>query len=98
MEPKMTIAVHEPSNSLIVTAPEALFKEVEKLVKLIDTRSQQTVEVLKISRPLANDLQQILNGEMPVPNSRSSSSSRPSTTRPTNGSSSSSRTRSSRSR
>ena len=66
-EPRMTIAVHEPSNSLIVTAPEPLFLEVEKLVKLIDSRSVQTVEILKVRRPLANDLQMILSGEMPLP-------------------------------
>ncbi len=42
----MTIAVHEPSNSLIVTAPEQLFVEVEQLVRVIDTRSEQTVEIV----------------------------------------------------
>jgi type II secretory pathway component GspD/PulD (secretin) len=46
LEPKMTIAVHEASNSLIVTAPEQLFLEVEKLAKLIDMRSEQTVEII----------------------------------------------------
>lgn len=46
LEPKMTIAVHEPSNSLIVTAPEPLFRQVERLAKLIDERSEETVELL----------------------------------------------------
>lgn len=46
LEPKMTIAVHAPSNSLIVTAPEELFREVEELAKTIDLRSQQTVEIV----------------------------------------------------
>ena len=46
LEPKMTIAVHEPSNSLIVTAPEQLFQEVEQLVKLIDSRSEEDVQVI----------------------------------------------------
>lgn len=46
LEPKMTIAVHEPSNSLIVTAPEPLFRQVERLAKMIDERSEQTVELL----------------------------------------------------
>lgn len=46
LEPKMTIAIHEPSNSLIVTAPEQLFAEVEQLAKSIDSRSQQTVEIV----------------------------------------------------
>jgi type II secretory pathway component GspD/PulD (secretin) len=44
LEPVMTVAVHEPSNSLIVTAPDQLFEEVQKLVEAIDQRSQQTVE------------------------------------------------------
>lgn len=82
-EPKMTIAVHEASNSLIITAPEPLFKEVEKLVKLIDTKSVQTVEIIKLSRPLANDIQQILSGESPAPQNRSNSGAGTSSNRPT---------------
>ena len=46
LEPKMTIAVHEPSNSLIVTAPEALFAQVERLAQAIDARGEQAVEVI----------------------------------------------------
>lgn len=46
LEPKLTVAVHAASNSLIVTAPEQLFKEVEQLARLLDTRSEQTIEVL----------------------------------------------------
>ena len=46
MEPKMTLAVHEPSNSLIVTAPDALFEEVEKLALIIDNRAEQSIEIL----------------------------------------------------
>lgn len=46
LEPKMTVAVHEPSNSLIVTAPQQLFEEVEKLARSIDSRAEQTVEVI----------------------------------------------------
>ena len=48
LEPKMTIAVHERSNSLIVTAPEQLFKEVEQLALSIDERSRQSVEIIKV--------------------------------------------------
>jgi len=48
LEPKMTLAVHERSNSLIVTAPEQLFREVEQLVLQIDTRSRQSVEIIKV--------------------------------------------------
>ena len=48
LEPKMTIAVHESSNSLIVTAPEQLFKEVELLAGLIDARSQKAVRIIRV--------------------------------------------------
>lgn len=50
LEPKMTIAVHEASNSLIVIAPESLFREVEQLAKLMDARSAQTIQII----PTAN--------------------------------------------
>ena len=46
LEPQMTIAVHEPSNSLIVTAPDQLFAEVQELISQIDTRSEETLEVV----------------------------------------------------
>jgi type II secretory pathway component GspD/PulD (secretin) len=46
LEPTMTLAIHEPSNSLIVTAPEKLVDEVRALVDQIDSRSEQTVEIL----------------------------------------------------
>lgn len=61
LEPQMTIAVHEPSNSLIVTAPAQLFAEVEKLAKLIDTRSEQSVRIINMPNgvPQAQLIQQI---------------------------------------
>ncbi|MCM2372681.1 secretin N-terminal domain-containing protein [Aporhodopirellula aestuarii] len=46
LAPKMTVAVHEPSNSLVITAPDSLLKEVEELVSLIDTRGEQAIEVV----------------------------------------------------
>ena len=42
----MAVAVHEPSNSLIITAPDALFAEVEKLVASVDQRSERSVRVI----------------------------------------------------
>ncbi|HBE70652.1 MAG TPA: general secretion pathway protein [Planctomycetaceae bacterium] len=45
-EPKMTIAVHEASNSIIVTAPDPLFQEVRDLVDTLDQRSEQAMEVV----------------------------------------------------
>lgn len=46
LAPKMTIAVHEASNSLIVTAPQQLFQEVERLANVIDSMAEQTIEVI----------------------------------------------------
>jgi type II secretory pathway component GspD/PulD (secretin) len=63
-EPKMTIAVHEPSNSLIVTAPEQLFKEVEELALAIDARNEQSVDVLQLSNPAQVEfLQEFLSNQ-----------------------------------
>ena len=67
LEPKMTVAVHEPSNSLIVTAPAQLFEEVEQLAMSIDQRAQQTVEVITPVNGAAVEsmLYQVLLGETP---------------------------------
>lgn len=45
-EPQMSLAVHERSNSIVVTAPDALFQEVEALIAQLDNKSEQQVEVL----------------------------------------------------
>jgi type II secretory pathway component GspD/PulD (secretin) len=76
VEPKLTIAVHEASNSLIVTAPEQLFKEVEALVKVIDSRNEQTVRIITKAQAggIHSVLQQVLSGEASRPSSRSGSS------------------------
>ncbi|MGI9471424.1 MAG: secretin N-terminal domain-containing protein [Rubripirellula sp.] len=72
LEPKMTVAVHEPSNSLIVTAPEQLFKEVEKLARAIDFRGEQTVEVVAPINGAVFEtlLQQVMLGETGTPSRR----------------------------
>lgn len=77
LEPKMTIAVHEPSNSLVVTAPEQLFQEVERLVKVIDVRGEQTIEVVTPANGLVYEtlLQQVMLGEEGASSRRISSSS-----------------------
>lgn len=63
LEPKMTIAVHAESNSLIVTAPEQLFAEVEKLARIIDTRSQKAVRVIRVPDGVGKDtLREIFSG------------------------------------
>ncbi|MBC8352791.1 MAG: general secretion pathway protein [Planctomycetes bacterium] len=79
LEPTMTIAIHEPSNSLIVTAPEQLFNEVEQLAKLIDSRNEQSLQVITLPTAVGIEsmLQQLLSG-----GASSGSSSRPSTPAP----------------
>lgn len=64
-EPKMTLAVHEPSNSLIVTAPDALFNEVKTLAEMLDGRAEQTIEVItpRNSEVLEAVLQEIVFGQ-----------------------------------
>jgi type II secretory pathway component GspD/PulD (secretin) len=62
--PEMTVAAHQPSNSIVITAPDALFAEVELLVKSIDSKSEQVVEVIPAKDGV--DLEMILrtlNGE-----------------------------------
>lgn len=61
LEPNMTIAVHEQSNSLIVTAPDQLFEEVEELAKSIDSRSEQSVEIVATTN--ATMLKSFFGGE-----------------------------------
>jgi type II secretory pathway component GspD/PulD (secretin) len=77
LEPKMTVAVHEASNSLIVTAPPQLFAEVETLVQTIDSRGEQAVEVIIPSSDevMGEVLQQVL-GATTISPRRSTTSSR----------------------
>ena len=79
LEPTMTIAVHEPSNSLIVTAPAQLFKQVEQLVMLLDVRSEQTVDVITTTNAagIHSKLRQVLFGETPSSSVRSGAPSPP---------------------
>lgn len=70
LESQMTIAVHESSNSLIVTAPDHLFHEVEQLAKAIDTRSQKAVRLVRIPESIAiESLQEIFSGGVRPPGS-----------------------------
>jgi len=55
-EPKMAIAVHERSNSLVITAPKALFDEVEQLVQSIDQRSERAIKVIAPSPGINVDM------------------------------------------
>ena len=44
--PKMSMAVYEANNSLIIRAPERLFQEVSDLIQLIDKSATQTTQVI----------------------------------------------------
>ncbi len=93
LEPQMTIAVHEKSNSLIITAPEQLFADVEKLVKQLDTRSEQTVRIINMPNGVNQSqlIQQIFGNRVTTGTSRGG----PTSSRSSRGRSSS-RSRSSR--
>jgi len=59
--PKMAVAVHEPSNSLVFTAPDALFEQVKTLVESVDQRSERAVRVISPNGNVtAESLSQIL--------------------------------------
>lgn len=81
-QPEMTLAVHEASNSLVITAPDPLFAEVEKLIQSVDTKSEQVIQVIPAGDGV--DLEAIMQRVMGVEvtsssrgsSSRSSSSSR----------------------
>ncbi len=78
LEPKMAIAIHEASNSIVITCPDALFEEVGKLIESIDQRSEQIVEV--ILPPAGVEVESILKAlsgeETPTRRSRSDSQRR----------------------
>ena len=60
----MTIAIHEPSNSLIITAPDLLFQEVEQLVKMIDARNETVIDIISIEdAAVIGTLQSVLGEE-----------------------------------
>lgn len=71
LEPSMTIAVHEPSNSLIITAQDSLFREVEQLVKLIDARDERVTEIIAVEDRAAIEALRSVFGE-PTQSSRGS--------------------------
>ena len=68
LEPRMTVAVHEPSNSLVVTAPRQLFEEVQELAQIIDERNRKSVRILNLPGGVAvEDIQNALFGGETAP-------------------------------
>jgi type II secretory pathway component GspD/PulD (secretin) len=77
-QPEMTVAVHQPSNSLVVTAPDSLFAEVELLVRAVDTRGERVIEVIPAGQgvDMESILKKLQGDESAIPSaSRPSSSS-----------------------
>ncbi len=72
----MAVAVHEASNSLVITAPDALFKEVEMLVESVDRRSERAVRVITAGNGINLEMIEQVLAEQAGNASRSSSSSR----------------------
>lgn len=67
LEPKMTVAVHVASNSLIITAPQTLFEQVERLVKKIEANNEEVIDVvIPIGPNNLNLLLQTLAQELPA--------------------------------
>ncbi|NMC21767.1 MAG: hypothetical protein GYA33_15260, partial [Thermogutta sp.] len=94
--PKMSIGVDSRTNSLIVSAPERLLKEVQQLVEQLDqraeTESEETTQVVTLQRAnpesVRSALTALLGGDVEIRGSTGSSSTRSGLT---GGSSSSSR-------
>lgn len=75
-KPTMAVAVHEASNSLVITAPDALFSEVEQLVASVDQRSERAVRVITATNGINLEMIEQVLAEQAGNSPRSSSSSR----------------------
>lgn len=83
-KPMMAVAVHEGSNSVVITAPDALFAEVQELVESVDQRSERAVRVITAGTGVNLEMiQQILAEQSSGSSSRSSSTSSRTRTTPT---------------
>ncbi len=59
-QPKLTLAIDKQSNSLVVTAPDQLAREVESLAHLIDEQSAQSIRVVSVKGFRAAHVSEIL--------------------------------------
>jgi len=86
--PKMSIGVDSRTNSLIVSAPERLLKEVQQLVEQLDqraeTESEETTQVVTLERAnpesIRSALTALLGGNVQIRGSTGSSGTRTGTT------------------
>lgn len=75
-KPTMAVAVHESSNSLVITAPDALFAEVEQLVASVDKRSERAVRVITATNGINLEMIEQVLAEQAGNSSRTSTPSR----------------------
>ncbi|WDI41935.1 secretin N-terminal domain-containing protein [Bremerella sp. P1] len=75
-KPTMAVAVHEASNSLVITAPDALFAEVEQLVASVDKRSERAVRVITATNGINLEMIEQVLAEQAGDSSRTSTPSR----------------------
>jgi type II secretory pathway component GspD/PulD (secretin) len=74
----LSIGVDEQSNSIVVACGEALFHEIERLVKTLDVAAsdtQRTVSIVTLKNSTPSAVQDALNGLMGITTSRTSSRS-----------------------
>jgi type II secretory pathway component GspD/PulD (secretin) len=72
----LSIGVDEQSNSIVVACSEALFHEIERLVKTLDvaaSETQRTVSIVTLKNSTPSAVQDALNGLMGISTSRTSS-------------------------
>lgn len=81
--PKMTMAVNETGNSLIIRAPEQLFQEVSELIRLVDENATQTTQVISIRGMDPEHLKRVLGDTIGSPRANRSNSDSNSTTNTT---------------
>jgi type II secretory pathway component GspD/PulD (secretin) len=73
----LSIGVDEQSNSIVVACSEALYHEIERLVKTLDvaaSETQRTVSIVTLKNSTPSAVQEALNGLMGITTSRTSSS------------------------
>ena len=66
-DPKITLAVDETGNALVITAPELLATQVERLAKEIDAHSIQSVRIKTVQSGSANAVYQAISKTFGAP-------------------------------
>ena len=77
-QPKLTVAADAQSNSLVITAPDQLAKEVEALARVLDEQGAQATHVITLNESSPQHVQEMLLRLLDV-QARASTSPAPST-------------------